>query len=411
MDDGELDDFTIDGDQPSSQNANPPNPAPKKSSLPSIKIPWWGWLVIVVGALLLVGAAITIPVLLTRKTDPIPSASTQPTVTFFPTAPTFVTIDPSLIQFRANIPASDGLTKSEYQTCEIKSPQLSFLAVGRNNVSAYYVLDTTAKTVSNPSTLGITSNANVFQPNLIVTATSDSKWSNCETDMKTASTTCSTITWPSPTVNTSIFSENSTALYSVNVNANLVVQTPTKIICTGSSSLPVANSIATFSSTSNVFGIVTQSNIYLSDNACKTFQVLNFNDVIVDATMTDNAKYILVLTLARLVMLAENNNNFAIVDTMLLPDDVNFNHCAFDVFYTTTSLWCQLSTDASYSIILPFSTSSNQFQTANGYKVPVLANTLIDTNGPCAVLSFANSILNIIQSDTVGLAVVVNIKF
>lgn len=415
---------------------------PPPDKVITTKIPAWGWAVIVLGVLLVAGVIIAVPIVVTRhQQHTAPSLTPSVTVTVTPNVrPIFPTINSHAIVAQTAVPPADGLTKAAYQLTQVTSPHLGFLAVGLSSKSAFYVVDLSTGAVSAPSILvspgSTTVNANAYGPWMLAT-TDGINWNKCIGDLDTATSNCSPISWPSPAnldllnfAGTQWVGQPTDIIFSFDATRHITMQNESALVCVGTTALPGQGTIlATFytvNQTYALFGAVDGSSntinyvVYnnLGDPDCNTLYTLNFDaaaERLVFADMNYNGQVLLVLTTQRLLIYTHGTPQapFVLKDTMGLDTGLTASLCALDRLNTATTgeIWCVLSTDQPYSVILPFNLTANSFTLDQGRQVPVPtvpANTYLDAFGPSAIhFDPVSQKLFVLQSDSNGNADVV----
>lgn len=414
---------------------------PPPGQVITTKLPPWGWALIVLGVLLVAGAIIAVPLVLTHNQHPAPSITPPGSVTVTPNVrPIFPSINSQAVLAQTAVPPSDGLTKSAYQVTQVAATQLGFLAVGQSSKSAFYVINLSTGAVSAPSILvspsSTTINANAYGSWMLAT-TDGVNWSKCTGDLGTATSNCSAVSWPSPGdldllhfAGTQWVGQPTDILFSFDATLHVTMQNESALVCRGNSALPGQGEIlATFytvNQTYALFGAVDGSSntinyvvyVNLGSPDCNTLYALNFDpdaERLVYADMNYNGQFLLVLTSQRLIMYSHSTpqSPFVLKDVMGLDTGLTASLCALDRLHTTNAgeLWCVLSTDQQYSVILPFNVATGTFTLDQGRQVPlptVPPNTYFDAFGPSAIhWDAASGKLFVLQSDSNGNADVV----
>lgn len=406
----------------------------------STKVPPWGWVVMVLGVVLVLAAAVAVPVFLLRHRRPTPSVSpVSPTVTQ-PNRPVFPAVAPQAVLFHTDLAPSDGLTKAAYQMTRFANAQLGFVACGASTQSAFYVTDLLTGTSSAPAKLPTqgqtTVNANVFTE-AVLTTEDGVTWQQCATSVDTVTVTCETVAWPEgAALNDTTFagtlwqsgggsiSSAVPVVCSLDAQHHLTVQNATRLLATTDQVLPgagltILSTFYTVGQTYVLFGVVNGAAnclnyaVYPDGRTLYTLALDLTAERLMFADMTYDGRYLLVLTTARLMMYARHAATaeapFTVQDMIYLAADLTTaTECSLDRTNTSQSqVWCQLSLATKYSIILPFNQTTLQFQLAEGRQVPVLS-TCIDTLGPSAVhmLSISNQLF-LVQADSQGHAATV----
>lgn len=392
------------------QSKLPTNPAKPKTSL---KIPPWGWAVLVIGVVLIIAAAVTIPILLTRTSS---SSSTSTSVTVIPTVTTVIPSYPTrTAKFQTIVPSVDGITKSRYQFGQQADSKLSFIGVGSNSKTAFYVVDASTGVITGPSQIGST---NTVQANAFPVPRQDA-WNVylspenilCYGDINNAVVTCSSLLVfnlmdYNPAILAASWFNADNLLSATDTQNRFTIQNGSGVeLCNGSTSTPTPVLTTIFTNkvdaTFSLFGVVTSNTIqyvvYRPNSNCETTFSIPLTHTIKDAQTTLDGQYLLVLTDQQLLMYKLDTSTFKYTLMDTIPIDTGSNHCSMSSNLANT-IYAHISTSSSFTIVVPFSTSKQVFQPQLGFQVNILTSDLASANGPCAIQVDATNFV-LIQSD------------
>lgn len=418
---------------------DPEHAAPPAAQKVTTKLPAWGWVVILLGALLVVAAAIVLPIVLLRhKAQVSPSVSPVTPTPTTPVRPIFPALAAAALLFQTAVPPTDGLTKALYQVTSTSSDHntVGFLAGGITTQSAFYTVDLATGVVSAPSVLvspgSTTQYANAYGEWLLTT-TNGTTWSKCRGDLVTATAPCTAVTWPSSTslqpqsfAGTQWTGQPTDIVFSFEALNHITMQNEDVLVCTNAQALPSgqqpsARILSTFYSvgqtfalfgvangSSNTINYVVYTNLNLPD--CNTLYTLDPHftaETLLWADMTYDGLHLLVLTSERLMMYehATPTAPFVLQDVVNLDSSLTTSQCAVDRQGTAPNeLWCYVATSAQYALMVPFNPNTHKFTVNQGRQVPSPA-AFLDTLGPGAIhLLPATNRLWLVQSDTTGQA-------
>jgi hypothetical protein len=410
----------------------------------TLKIPRWGWFIIIGLSLVIVVAAILIPLFLIKSKSAVPGTPT-------PTGPAgspplaFPNVPVEAVEFQNLVPPLDGLVKGDIQITQASVDAAGFIVVGTNSKSAFYVTDLATGDIDPPDVLV---NTNVFSTwcNAYGQQITYSEqfptadiWYSCVSQVATKTAPCSVISWPqedlldhdffsttlwSNVSNNIIFSfaTNAQGDYEITAQDSINVYTDMQVVVPGLSA-PLKSSIInmfySFNQQYVTFGFTeTFSNtiFYIThfDTKSRPLQKIVIDvsgETLLYAAVTNDALWLLVLTSARLIIYGRNidagNLDFHISDAIVLDlMDSNPSTCAIDRTYDETStnssdVWCSLGTTENETVIIPFNSSTGLFVDASAWSVPT--KVMETTSGPLSVQRMLDlKTLYFVSSDAAG---------
>jgi len=412
----------------------------------TLKIPRWAWFVIVGLFVLLVVAAILIPLFLIKNSNQSPAAPSASTPAGSPPL-NFPQVPLAAIEAQNAVPPMDGLVKSAVQITQATIGQAGFILVGKGSKTGFYVTDLVSGGISAPVIL-VSSNtfsswANAYGQEITYSEKfpTEDVWYNCMSQVSTGLAPCSTISWPAE--NQLDHSNFATTLWS-NVTNNLMFSflanpngDTTLTVQDGVSAISYAsmeqiipslttpldsNILTTFYSFNQqyvTFGVVqrfTNTIYYIThfntqEQPLQKVALSDVGETVLFASTTNDALWLIILTSSRLLLYNRNvdagNLDFQLTDSFVL-DTMEFSPsvCAIDRTYDETStsgnfrVWCAIGTEESASVIIAFD-YTGQFINSSGYLVPTKA--MENTSGPMAVqLMLDQKSLFMVSSDTSG---------
>lgn len=441
-------------DFPENSSSNPPLPPAQtktpevavQKTISSLKVPRWGWVLIGFVAIIMITAAILVPIFLLNKKS---NSSGPPTISFpvsTSSSPKVPMVPPGNIIFQTEVPNNGGLVKSAVNITDVNESEIGFVEVGRNDRSVFYVTSLANGVVSNPVFLVSDSSfstwVSVYGQQAVYSQfpLSEDMYFNCSTSIDDKTVACSSITWKQVGLinqnfflstrwnqfnNVDItfsFSQEQGGQFILTVQDDLTVYTGLQRPLEGVS-YPLEESIismfGSYNQTYVTFGFAERLTntiyyvTYLQDNSTRPVQKLVLDptgESMVNAVSTNDSTRLVVLTSQRLLLYTRNLEegvfDFSLADSYVLnTSQIVPITCAVDVSFDQTDaqeLWCSVGGTRGVSLIISVNTSINMFDDGRARLVPT--KKMKNTSGPMAVqLTGNNGKLFLVCSDNTGL--------